>query len=192
LTVLLLVLTSPVFALIALAIKLDSEGPVFFIQKRIGRNLEEFDLYKFRSMHMENEKILKDFLDTNPQAKQEWAEFKKLRSFDPRATRVGRIIRRLSLDELPQLINVLEGKMSLVGPRPYLAEEMADKGQMTRIITRVNPGITGPWQVSGRSELSFEERLKIDEHYIRNWSLWLDIVILLRSVKAVFSRSGAF
>ena len=105
---------------------------------------------------------------------------------------MGQIIRKLSLDELPQLINVLEGKMSLVGPRPYLPEEIVDEEQITKIITRVNPGITGPWQVSGRSDVSFQERLKIDENYIRNWSLWLDIVILLKSVKAVFSRSGAF
>jgi len=192
LTALLLFLASPIFALIALAVKLDSEGPVFFIQKRIGRNLKEFNMYKFRSMHVDNQTLLQNYLASHPQAQVEWEEYKKLKSFDPRLTRVGRIIRKLSLDELPQLINVLEGKMSLVGPRPYLAEEVADKGQITRIITRVNPGITGPWQVSGRSELSFDERLKIDEHYIRNWSLWSDIVILLKSVKAVFSSSGAF
>jgi Undecaprenyl-phosphate galactose phosphotransferase WbaP len=192
LTVLLLLLASPVFALIALAVKLDSQGPVFFIQKRIGRNLKEFNLYKFRSMHVGNQKLWQEHLDSHPQAKQEWEEFRKLKSFDPRITRVGRIIRKLSLDELPQLINVLEGKMSLVGPRPYLPEEIVDEEQITKIITRVNPGITGPWQVSGRSDVSFQERLKIDENYIRNWSLWLDIVILLKSVKAVFSRSGAF
>jgi Undecaprenyl-phosphate galactose phosphotransferase WbaP len=192
LTVLLLLLASPVFALIALAVKLDSNGPVFFIQKRIGRNLKEFNLYKFRSMHVGNQKLLKEHLDSHPQARQEWEEFRKLKSFDPRITRVGEIIRKLSLDELPQLINVLEGKMSLVGPRPYLPDEIVDEGQITKIISRVNPGITGPWQVSGRSDVSFQERLKIDENYIRNWSLWLDIVILLKSVKAVFSRSGAF
>lgn len=189
---LLLLVFSPVFVLIALAVKLDSKGPVFFTQKRIGRNLKEFNLYKFRSMYIDNQGILQDYLNSHPQARQEWEKFRKLKNYDPRITRVGRIIRGTSLDELPQLINVLEGKMNLVGPRPYLPEEVADKEQITRIITRVNPGITGPWQVGGRSDVSFLERLKIDENYIRNWSLWFDIVILIKSAWTVISRHGAF
>jgi Undecaprenyl-phosphate galactose phosphotransferase WbaP len=192
LTIILLAIASPLFVMIALAIKLDSRGQVFFVQKRIGQYLKTFDLYKFRSMYIDSQKRLEDYLESHPTAKQEWKEFKKLKDSDPRITRVGLLIRKLSLDELPQLINVLEGKMSLVGPRPYLPEEIADRGKISQIITRVKPGITGPWQVSGRSELPFQERLSIDEHYIRNWSLWLDIVILLKSVKAVLTQSGAY
>jgi len=192
LAVLLLVLTSPIFALIALAIKLDSKGPVFFVQKRIGQELKTFDLFKFRSMHLDSSKRLAGYLESHPEIKQDWEEYKKLKDYDPRVTRVGRLIRRFSLDELPQLINVLKGEMSLVGPRPYLPEEIDSKDQISQIITRVKPGITGPWQVGGRSKLSFQQRLHMDEHYIRNWSLWLDIVILLKSVKAVLTGSGAY
>jgi undecaprenyl-phosphate galactose phosphotransferase len=192
LSALLLLLTSPLFFLIALAIKFDSKGPVFFIQQRIGRKRKLFNLYKFRSMYLDNAQRLSDYLGHHPDKKEEWEDFKKLRDFDPRVTRIGRLIRRLSLDELPQLINVIEGKMSLVGPRPYLPEEIADEDQISQIISRVKPGITGPWQVSGRSELSFQQRLGIDEHYIRNWSLWLDFVILIKSIKAVLTQSGAY
>ncbi len=192
LTVVLLALTSPIFALIALAIKLDSRGPVFFIQKRIGQKHKTFDLYKFRSMYLDSPKRLTDYLESHPEVKQKWEEFKKLKDFDPRVTRVGRLIRTLSLDELPQLINVLKDEMSLVGPRPYLPEEIDSKDQISQMISRVKPGITGPWQVGGRSKLSFQQRRSIDEHYIRNWSLWLDIVILLKSIKAVLTRSGAY
>ncbi len=192
LTVVLLALTSPIFALIALAIKLDSRGPVFFIQKRIGQKHKTFDLYKFRSMYLDSPKRLTDYLESHPEVKQEWEEFKKLKDFDPRVTRVGRLIRTLSLDELPKLINVLKDDMSLVVPRPYLHEEIDSKDQISQMISRVKPGITGPWQVGGRSKLSFQQRRSIDEHYIRNWSLWLDIVILLKSIKAVLTRSGAY
>ncbi|NOR14175.1 MAG: exopolysaccharide biosynthesis polyprenyl glycosylphosphotransferase, partial [Candidatus Aminicenantes bacterium] len=145
LTIVLLALASPIFALIALAIKMDSRGPVFFIQKRIGRKLKTFDLYKFRSMYLDNQKRLTDYLESHPEIKQEWEEFKKLKDFDPRVTRVGRLIRTLSLDELPQLINVLKDEMSLVGPRPYLPEEIDSKDQISQMISRVKPGITGPW-----------------------------------------------
>lgn len=192
LTFFVLLIFSPILLLISIAIKITSRGPVLFVQKRIGRFQEPFDLYKFRSMYLDNEDKLANYLSSHPEARAEWEEYKKIKNHDPRVTRVGRFIRRFSLDELPQLFNVLEGKMSLVGPRPYLPEDLQDKQQLSNIITRVKPGITGPWQVGGRSDLTFKERLSIDEYYIRNWSLWWDITILLKSIKAVLSSSGAY
>lgn len=192
LTAIILLLISPILLIISIAIKLTSRGPVFFVQKRIGQFQKPFELIKFRSMYLDSENKLADYLASHPEARTDWEKFKKLKNHDPRVTRVGRFIRRFSLDELPQLFNVLEGKMSLVGPRPYLPEDLYGKEQLSNIITRVKPGITGPWQVGGRSDLTFEERLSIDEYYIRNWSLWLDITILFKSIKAVLSSSGAY
>lgn len=186
------VILLPVFALIALAIKLDSQGPVIFKQQRIGKNKELFLLYKFRSMHTNSDELLEKYFKSHPKAKDEWQRYKKMKNHDPRVTRVGRIIRKISLDELPQFINVLTGTMNLVGPRPYLPEELKGKDTFINVVTQVKPGITGPWQVSGRSELSFEKRLHIDEYYIRNWSLWIDIVILLKSLKVLVFNKGAY
>jgi len=187
-----LIILLPVFILIALAIKLDSQGPVIFKQQRIGKNKDLFLLYKFRSMFTNSEELLETYLKSHPKAKAEWEKYNKIKNHDPRVTRVGRIIRKVSLDELPQFINVLTGKMNLVGPRPYLPEELSGKETFINMISQVKPGITGPWQVSGRSELSFEKRLQIDEYYIRNWSLWLDIVILIKSLKVLIFNKGAY
>lgn len=192
LTILLLPLFLPLSLLIAAAIKLESRGPVIFVQTRLGKHQRPFSMYKFRSMYMDNQERLEQYLKSRPEAQAEWQKFKKIKNHDPRVTKVGRIIRKLSLDELPQFINVIEGKMSLIGPRPYLPEEMEDHALMLATIARVKPAVTGLWQTSGRSNLSFEQRLSMDEYYIRNWSLWLDIVILLRSVKAWFSGKGAY
>lgn len=191
-TIFLIIILSPIFALIAIAIKLDSKGPVFFKQKRLGQRKQMFEVIKFRSMHVNTEKKLEKYLDTHPEAKEEWKKYKKLKNHDPRVTRVGRIIRRFSMDELPQLFNVIIGHMSLVGPRPYLIEELHGKDAFISMITRVKPGITGLWQISGRSEVPFEKRITFDEYYIRNWSLWLDIIILLKSLKVLFSSKGAY
>jgi len=192
LTLLVTILLIPVFFIIALAIKLDSAGPVIFTQKRIGQNQRTFDLFKFRSMHRHNEEILHKYLSENTEAQKEWAQFKKLKNSDPRVTRVGKFIRRYSLDELPQLINVLRGEMSLVGPRPYLLEELENKDSFKDRIALVRPGITGLWQISGRSEIPFQKRISMDEYYIRNWSLWLDITIVLKSMRAWLSKKGAY
>jgi len=192
LTLILIILFLPILAIVAIAIKLDSPGPVIFTQKRIGQHRKLFNLFKFRSMYMNSEAKLAEYLQTDREAQRQWSEFKKLKNHDPRVTRVGKIIRKYSLDELPQLINVLMGKMSLVGPRPYLAEELKGKDEFIDMIIRVKPGITGLWQISGRSELPFEERNALDEYYIRNWSLWLDITILLKSLKVLLSRKGAY
>ena len=189
---LLALLAMPFILIIALMIKLDTKGSVFFIQERIGKDQKLFPLYKFRSMYNDNESRLNKYLESNKKARHEWEKYKKLKDHDPRITRVGRFIRKFSLDELPQLFNVLKGNMSIVGPRPYLPEEIKDSLTSLNIITRVKPGLTGLWQVSGRSNIPFKERLRIDEYYIRNWSIWMDIVILLKSLKAIFSRKGAF
>jgi undecaprenyl-phosphate galactose phosphotransferase len=192
LTLLIFIFFLPLLGLIAMAIKLDSKGPVFFVQLRIGKNKKMFNLYKFRSMHHNSDKKLYEYLENHPEAKEEWERYKKIKNHDPRVTRVGKWIRKYSLDELPQLINILRDEMSLVGPRPYLYEELKGKDTFISRIAKVKPGITGLWQISGRSELLFEQRIDLDEYYIRNWSLWLDIIILIKSVKVLFSSKGAY
>lgn len=165
-------------------------GPLFYKQKRIGKDGKEFNLYKFRSMvDNADEKLLK-YLSENEEARKEYDTYKKLKN-DPRITKVGHFIRNTSLDEFPQFINVLKGDMSLVGPRPYLPREKDDMGRLYDKITLVKPGITGMWQVSGRSELTFKERLDMDVKYYYNWSLKTDVKLLLNTVKKVINRDGA-
>lgn len=192
LTVLLICIFLPILSVIAIAIKLDSRGPIFFIQRRLGKKNKQFNVYKFRSMFIDNDKYLAEYFAGNPEAKQDWEKYKKLKKFDPRVTRVGRTIRKYSLDELPQLFNIIRGDMSLVGPRPYLLDELEGKDPFKSQVSRVKPGITGLWQISGRSELPFEKRIAIDEYYVRNWSLWLDIMILLKTVRTFISSKGAY
>jgi len=183
---------SPILLIISLAIKLDSPGPIFYVQKRLGKDKKIFDLIKFRSMYVDGDQRLAAYLEKNPEAKKEWETYRKLRGYDPRVTRVGRVIRKYSLDELPQLFNFFKRDLNLVGPRPYMPEELEKMGDKSKTISRVKPGITGLWQVRGRNLLTFNERLILDEFYIRNWSLWLDIVILIKTTIAVFTREGAF
>jgi len=192
LTSIFIILTLPLMLVISIAIKLNSKGPVLFIQKRLGQREKPFNLFKFRSMFINNDNLLSEYLEKNHEAKEEWKEYKKLKDYDPRITKVGRIIRKYSLDEFPQLFNVVQGKMSLVGPRPYLVEELEGKESFKRTVSRVKPGITGLWQTSGRSELSFDKRIAHDEFYIRNWSLWLDMTILMKSIKIWLSGKGAY
>ena len=183
----------PVFLCIGLAIRIDSRGPVFFTQDRLGwKNKEIFKFYKFRSMYIDGESKLEKYFSENPRAKKEWDRYQKLKENDPRVTRVGKFIRKYSLDELPQLINIFKRDMNLVGPRPYLPREIKVIAESHQIISRVKPGITGMWQVRGRNLLSFKERLLLDEFYIRNWSLWLDIVILFKTIKVLITREGAY
>lgn len=148
--------------------------------------------YKFRSMYMNADRILLDFLGKHPEAEQEWKEFQKLRGDDPRVTKVGKFIRKYSLDELPQIFNVIKGDMSLVGPRPYLPREKRKIGNYLPIICMTTPGITGLWQVSGRNDIKFNGRLQLDSWYVRNWSLWQDIVLLFKTIGVVFGRKGAY
>ncbi|OGD30607.1 MAG: hypothetical protein A2Y56_00385 [Candidatus Aminicenantes bacterium RBG_13_63_10] len=188
----LLLLATPLCLFIAAAVKLDSPGPVLFAQKRLGRWGKEFKMFKFRSMHRDAPERLTAYFRARPEARREWKKFQKLRGYDPRVTRVGRVLRSWSLDELPQLLNILAGDMSLVGPRPYLPRERSRLGPAGNFLSRVKPGLTGLWQVRGRNRLSFHERLALDEFYIRNWSVWLDIVILLQTFRVLLRREGAF
>lgn len=181
----------PIIIACAIWVKLDSKGPIFYNAKRIGKNGKEFTCYKFRSMYTNGDELLEQYLAENPVAKKEWDEFQKLHDFDPRVTKAGKIMRKTSLDELPQILNVLKGEMSLVGPRPYLPREREMMGHFYNIIISTVPGITGHWQVNGRSDVTFEGRLRMDDWYIRNWSVWIDIILLIKTIKAVFCSKGA-
>jgi len=182
-----LLASAPLLALIAIAIKIDSRGPVFYGQQRVGKDGRLFKMLKFRSMVTGAEQRIVDLAAHNEAS---GPMFKMRR--DPRVTRVGRFIRRWSLDELPQLFNVLRGEMSLVGPRPPVPSEVTqyEEWQLGRL--RAVPGLTGLWQVSGRSEVPFHDMVRLDLHYIRNWSLSLDIEILLRTIPAVLTSRGAY
>jgi len=171
-------------------IVLDSKGSIMFKQKRLGRNKEPFNCYKYRTMYLNGDDILTQYLEENPREIKYYEKYHKYQN-DPRVTPFGNFLRKTSLDELPQIINVLQGKMSLIGPRPYMIEERDKLYDEIDVILRVKPGITGLWQVSGRNELDFEERKRLDIWYIRNWSLWLDAVILIKTIKVVLFKIGA-
>ncbi len=175
----------PFCLILAVLVKLDSGGPVLFLQERLGHNGRSFRCIKFRSMHVDSEHVLSDHLANNPSAAEEWRKYAKLRTHDPRLTRFGRFLRRWSLDELPQLLNVLKGDMSLVGPRPYLPEERGRIGVSLLTILSSRPGITGFWQVNGRNHLTLEDRVELEAWYVRNWSIWFDCIILGKTFKAV-------
>ena len=185
-----LILLSPIFLIVSIMIKLDSKGPVFFLQKRIGLNGKMFKLYKFRTMKLNADKELRAILEKDEAARKEYEENKKLEN-DPRITKIGNFIRKLSIDELPQLINILKGEMTLIGPRPYLYREKKDMGIYYEKIITVKPGLTGLWQVSGRSNVSFKERLKLDEEYIDNISMKNDIKIFFKTFITIFKKEGA-
>ncbi len=187
LTSIALVALAPVMVVIAIAIKLDSPGPVFFRQERVGKDGKRFQIMKFRSMHVGADQLLPALRHKNEVD----GPIFKMRD-DPRVTRVGRVLRRLSLDELPQLFNVLKGEMSLVGPRPPIPAEVEKYEDWQHGRLRAIPGITGLWQVSGRSEVSFYDMVRLDLHYIRNWSLALDLAILWRTIPAVLTSRGAY
>lgn len=188
----LLVVAAPLLVCIALVVWADSGRPVFYIQERIGRHGRRFRCYKFRTMYDDASSRLASHLARTPGARDEWQRYAKLRSLDPRITRSGRWLRRFSLDELPQLINVLRDDMSLVGPRPYLLKELAESPDTARTILKAAPGLTGLWQVSGRNRLTLAQRLRLDEYYVRNWSAWLDLVILVRTGAAWLRGHGAY
>jgi Undecaprenyl-phosphate galactose phosphotransferase WbaP len=178
-------LLSPFFLIAAVLIKLDSPGPIIFKQTRMGRNGRPFELYKFRTMFADADQILADLLSTNADMRAEYDQYHKIRS-DPRITRMGRLLRRFSFDEFPQIFNVLLGDMSLSGPRPYLPAEKEEMEDYVKLILRVKPGITGWWQVLGRNDVDFTHRLEMDEFYISNWSVWMDIYIFLKTFKVIW------
>lgn len=181
----------PILLLIALAIKLDSPGPAVYRARRLGRNGEPFDCFKFRSMHRDAETKLKSVLDSDPTLKAEFEATHKLKN-DPRVTRVGAFLRKTSLDELPQLANVLLGTMSLVGPRPIVQSEVAKYGEIYAVYKQVRPGMTGYWQANGRSDTSYDERVGMDNFYVTNWTPWLDMAILIQTLKVVAMGRGAY
>lgn len=186
-----LVMSFPLLVLIALAVKLTSKGPIFFGHSRIGLGGHWFMAWKFRTMHPDGDAVLRAYLEAHPEAKEEWERDHKLKN-DPRVTPIGDVLRRLSLDELPQIWNVIKGEMSLVGPRPIVAKEVIKYGGVFKKYSTVKPGITGMWQVSGRSEVSYEERVQLDEFYVANWSPWLDLYILAKTVVVLLRRKGAY
>lgn len=181
----------PIMLLISLFIFLEDRGNPFFIQPRIGRNGRVFGCFKFRSMHKNAEKMLLQWRDENNLIYQEYVANNFKLANDPRVTSIGRFLRKTSLDELGQLINVLRGEMSLVGPRPLIEREIVDYNDGLFYYKMVSPGITGMWQVSGRSKTSFSDRCRLDSWYIKNWSLWYDVVILLKTFGVVLKRDGA-
>ena len=185
------ILILPIFAIVAVLIYLDSPGPIVFGHKRVGQGGKEFPCYKFRSMVPNAQEALEVYLKENPAAREEWERDFKLKD-DPRVTRIGKFLRKTSLDELPQLWNVLVGDMSLVGPRPIVRDEIVKYGDYINDFYLVPPGITGVWQVSGRSDTTYEERVLMDSWYVHNWSVWIDIVYLLKTVLAVVKSKGAY
>jgi len=185
------VITLPLTLLISILIPLDSSGSIFYGHARIGKEGKPIIVWKFRTMVANADQVLENYLADNSVAKAEWRANQKLKH-DPRVTRVGGFLRRTSLDELPQLWNVLKGEMSLVGPRPIVPEEIERYQQGYLLYQRVRPGITGLWQVSGRTNAGYADRLHYDEYYVRNWSIWLDIYILLRTIWVVIRGEGAY
>lgn len=201
-SIILLIILSPIYLLLALAIYFDNPGPIFFKHERLGQNLRPFKLYKFRTMKQEfcdgdgnnvalARRRFADLLDANPDLRAEWEQYQKLKQ-DPRVTRLGIWLRRLSLDELPQFINVLKGDVSLVGPRPIVIGELDKYGSSQHRLAAIKPGVTGLWQVSGRNDTTYEERVRLDMIYVETWSVWLDAVIMWRTMFALIFRSGAY
>lgn len=186
----LLIVLVPFWVVLIPLIYIDSPGPVFFYQERLGENFKRFRVIKFRTMVLNAEQKLHDVLAADPAARAEYETYHKLTN-DPRITRVGRWLRRFSFDELPQLWNALIGEMSLIGPRAYMPSELKSMGDYAPTILRVKPGLTGWWQVAGRHNMPFIERLRMDEYYISNWSLWMDAYILLKTFWVVMSARGA-
>jgi len=186
-----IVIASPVLVALVLMVALTSRGPVFYVQERLGRDGRPFPLVKLRTMRRHADRMLADYLERHPELAEEWRATWKLRN-DPRVTRVGRLMRRYSLDELTQLFNVLVGHMSIVGPRPVVADEIARFGDRARDILAFRPGLTGLWAISGRNDLSYDERVELEHRYVRTWSIKRDISIIVRTIPAVFRRHGAY
>jgi len=186
-----LLITSPLLGMIALLVKIESRGAIFFCQWRIGEGGRKFLLYKFRTMYDHSDQLLGDYFRGDPTQRISWEQFQKLHN-DPRLTRMGKFLRRSSLDELPQLWNILIGEMSLVGPRPILLDQREMYGPAYYAYIEMRPGLTGLWQVTGRNHVSFAKRAQLDVDYAANWSLKLDLNILLRTVPVVIRGDGAF
>lgn len=192
-SLLVLILFSPVYLILALLIALSSEGPIFYVQERIGQNYKPFHCIKFRTMVSNADEILMQMMETSPQLRQEFESSFKLKK-DPRITKIGQFLRITSLDEFPQFWNVLKGDMSVVGPRPLVAEELPKYGNNIEPVLTIRPGITGLWQVSGRNDIPYPRRVQIDLHYVKSRTLWLDIWIILKTIDVVImpKNNGAY
>jgi Undecaprenyl-phosphate galactose phosphotransferase WbaP len=184
-------LITPIFLLFTILVLVDSPGPAFYGHVRLGKDGKPFKAWKFRSMYRNSKDMLEELLERDPVAKAEWNANFKLKD-DPRVTAIGRFLRRTSLDELPQLWNVLRGDMSLIGPRPIVTDEIEKYGHHYKLFSSVKPGMSGLWQVSGRSETDYEERVALDIYYIQSWSLWLDLYVFFKTVVVVFGGKGAY
>lgn len=184
-------LLSPLLLFLTLIVAVNNRGHVIFAHQRVGRGGKLFPCYKFQTMVRNADAVLEQYLAAHPEARAEWEANFKLKE-DPRVTKLGAFLRKTSLDELPQLINVLKGEMSLVGPRPIVTKEIPRYGENFREYAMVLPGITGMWQVSGRSDTTYEERVEMDTWYVRNWSIWVDLMYLFKTAKAVFTSKGAY
>jgi Undecaprenyl-phosphate galactose phosphotransferase WbaP len=181
----------PLILVIVVVVRFSSPGPVFYSHRRIRRNGEFFSMWKFRTMCQNSSEVLEHYLQRHPEARAEWNKSHKLR-YDPRITSVGSFLRRYSLDELPQMWNILTGQMSLVGPRPIVAAEVEKYGDCFSCYCRVKPGLTGLWQVSGRSTLAYPKRVALDCHYVETWSLLGDLIILIKTFPSVVNQDGAY
>lgn len=181
----------PLMLILSFLVKITSKGPVFYGHKRVGKNGKEIKCWKFRSMCINSQEMLEEILATDPVRRAEWEKDRKFLD-DPRVTKFGKFLRKTSLDELPQLFNILFGDMSLVGPRPVTEPELVKYGEYQAYVLSVSPGLTGMWQVSGRSDTGYEERISFDTYYIQNWSIWLDIWILIKTVWVVLKGKGAY
>lgn len=191
LAILALAVLTPLFLFIAALIYIADPGSVFFSQRRIGRNGRMFSCKKFRSMVQDGDAVLERHFRDNPEAHREWSATRKLKD-DPRVTPIGVVLRKSSLDELPQLINIAKGEMSLVGPRPIVEDEAPYYGDKLPFYLAVRPGLTGLWQISGRNDVSYDERVRLDTHYVRNLSFATDLLILLRTVRVVLTGRGSY
>ncbi|CCB88815.1 sugar transferase [Simkania negevensis] len=195
-SLLVVVTLSPLFLLLALLIKLDSKGPVLYLAKRLGKDRKIITVYKFRTMYLDADIRLKKLIENSPEMKKEWEIFQKLKK-DPRCTPIGKFLRRVSLDELPQFFNVLEGSLSVVGPRPHMIEELDENPdglfrKYADTILSVKPGITGIWQTSGRNHLSYEARIELDSAYVGKQSFFFDLFLILKTIPCVLFSKGAF
>jgi len=187
----LIIISLPFLLGLYVLVFIATKGHPIFKQRRVGEGGKSFNIYKFRTMYIDASQRLEELIESNPQIKKEWEEEFKLKD-DPRITKIGRFLRKTSLDELPQILNVLQGKMSLVGPRPIIEKEIAKYGEYFAYFKAVKPGITGLWQVSGRSDLNYNERVQLDVWYVRNWSAGLDIIILIKTFATVLSKKGSY
>ena len=185
------VFLSPLLILIYALLKIFDPGPALFTQLRVGKDGKTFTVYKFRTMRVDAQARLDQLLASDPRAAAEWSQFQKLRN-DPRVTLLGRLLRRSSLDELPQLLNIVRGEMSVIGPRPVTSAEVHRYGIYYPYYIAVRPGVLGLWQVSGRNRLTYPERIALDVRYVRTWTIWADIVILFRAVPVVLFGKGAY